>query len=299
MLGRLDGRLLHSPAQDIWLARARLRGASTIAGLAGVPVSVKQLQDWICGRTPPPRHSEGLNDPLSVAALFHFAASAGESKRDPVAQATLNLARTLLDDRAEAALWGEDDLLRFGPVWRDAQARLSAPYPAASLVHVAERLIDAQRAASAPVAPALVVTAFDGRQLHIDPRTANLGWITACHLPRAWQAAGMTVHALPNLTFLPRFLPEDPLDLADYLGRAIVREAQHGLADLDLLEAAVRRLPKDQAWTRRSKAPLLMRMELSYPGLRLPAIARLLGISHQGATKLAAQVRQAMDMASD
>src|SRR3546814_5147456 len=68
VLGRLDGRLCNSPAADIWLARARLKGASMLSGFAGVPVSVAELQNWICGRTPPPRHSEGLNDPLSVAA---------------------------------------------------------------------------------------------------------------------------------------------------------------------------------------------------------------------------------------
>ena len=96
LLGRLDGRLANSAAADIWMARARLKGAALLAGVAGVPVTVRELQDWICGRTPPPRHSEGLNDPLSVAALVHFALSASESRRDPIARATLNISRTLL-----------------------------------------------------------------------------------------------------------------------------------------------------------------------------------------------------------
>ncbi|BBF72708.1 hypothetical protein SBA_pBAR4_0170 (plasmid) [Sphingomonas bisphenolicum] len=50
LLGRLDGRLQNSPWADIWLARARLQGAAQLAGLAGVPIDVRHLQDWICGR---------------------------------------------------------------------------------------------------------------------------------------------------------------------------------------------------------------------------------------------------------
>ncbi|HKT78497.1 MAG TPA: hypothetical protein VJQ78_17325, partial [Sphingobium sp.] len=129
LLGRLDGRLANSAAADIWMARARLKGAALLAGVARVPVTVRELQDWICGRTPPPRHSEGLNDPLSVAALVHFALSASESRRDPIARATLNISRTLLDDRKEAQSWAPDDLVRFGPAWREAQALVEAPYP--------------------------------------------------------------------------------------------------------------------------------------------------------------------------
>ena len=72
LLGRLDGRLQNSPARQIWLARARVSGAATIAGIAGIPVNVDDILNWICGRTPPPRHSEGLNNPLSIAALFHL-----------------------------------------------------------------------------------------------------------------------------------------------------------------------------------------------------------------------------------
>jgi hypothetical protein len=34
-----------------------------------------------------------------------------------------------------------------------------------------------------------------------------------------------------------------------------------------------------------------MRLELAYPGLSKVAISRLLGVSHQGATKLLDQVR--------
>ena len=69
LLGRLDGRLQNSPWADIWLARARLQGAAQLAGLAGVPIDVRHLQDWISGRTPPPRASEGLMSAAKVSII--------------------------------------------------------------------------------------------------------------------------------------------------------------------------------------------------------------------------------------
>src|SRR3546814_16177549 len=94
--------LFLSPWADILLARARLSGAADLAGLAGVPVDVDHLQDWICGRTPPPRASEGLNDPVSVAAVFHLAIEASVGDNGPLARSTPNVFRNALDDRSEA-----------------------------------------------------------------------------------------------------------------------------------------------------------------------------------------------------
>ncbi|MDO7836748.1 hypothetical protein Q4610_17000 [Sphingobium sp. HBC34] len=296
LLGRLDGRLVSSPVADIWLARARLRGAARLATMAGVPVETRDLQDWISGRSLPPRHSEGLNDPLSVAALFHFALSAGEDGADPVARATLNIARQLLDDRAEAALWGQEDLVRFGPLWRQVRALLDAPYPLPSLPAVAQRLLEARYMLDTPQAEAPLLTTADGRQLRLTGVRQDKGWIIACHLPLALQRAGLTLRLLPLLTDLPRFLPDAPDDLVAALERGLIARSQEGLADLDRLETRMRRLPAMSGLTKRSRVPLLTRLELAYPGLSKVAIARLLGISHQGATKLVAQFKALMGM---
>jgi len=292
LLGRLDGRLSNSPAADIWLARARLKGAAMLATVASVPIGVRDLQDWICGRGPPPRQSEGLNDPLSIAALVHFALSATESRRDPIARATLNISRLLLDDRKEAELWGAEDLVRFGPAWRAVQALVEAPYPAAGLAAVAERLIAAREGLAAPVSGGQLLTTADGRQLRLDPRRPDLGWVVAAHIPAALEAAGLTTRPLPSFVDLPRFPAADAETLTGQLIAMIERQAKAGLADLDRIEARLRKLPEDLQVTKRSKAPLLMRLGLAYPGLSKTAVARLLGISHQGATKLVAQVEQ-------
>ena len=294
LLGRLDGRLANSPAADIWLARSRLKGAAMLASVASVPISVKELQDWICGRTPPPRYSEGLNDPLSIAALVHFALSASESQRDPIARATLNISRQLLDDRKEAQIWAPDDLVRFGPAWRAVQAIVEAPCSTGGVETVAERLIAAREGLAAPVSGGQLLTTADGRHLQIDPRRSDLGWVVAAHVPAALEASGLTLRRLPSFVDLPRFPSMDVETLAEQLVAMIGRQAREGLAELNRLEARLSRLPKELAVTKRSKAPLLMRLELAYPGLSKTAIARLLGISHQGATKLVSQIASSL-----
>lgn len=292
LLGRLDGRLINSPAADLWLARARLKGAALLAGSASVPITIGELEDWICGRRPPPRHSEGLNDPLSVAALMHFALSA-DNGNDPVALATLNMSRSLLDDRKEAELWAPEDLVRFGPAWRAVQAALEAPYAAKGVMAVAERLITAKAQLEAPVTAGQLLTTADGRQFRLDPRRSDLGWVVACHIPMALKVCGLAMRHLPSFVDLGRFPGEDAGAMAQQLVAMIARQAADGLHELDRLERRGARLPEELRVTKRSKAPLLMRLELAYPGLSRPAAARLLGISHQGVTKLMAQIAAA------
>lgn len=291
LLGRLDGRLATSTVADIWLARARLQGATTLARAAGVPIDTRDLQNWIAGRTVPPRHSEGLNDPLSIAALFHFALSATEDSDDPLSRATINLSRSLLDDREEAALWGGDDLVRFGPVWREAGEALGAPYPSPSFMGIAERLIAVRRKVRLPLGDGILLTTADGRQWRMEVGRSELGWLAACYLPLALQRSGLALRILPSFTDIPRLISGDAEDLAQVLQGNVVKQALEGLRDLDRIERQMARLPADFKVTRRSRAPLLMRLELAYPGLSRVAVAQLLGISHQGATKLVAQVR--------
>lgn len=182
--------------------------------------------------------------------------------------------------------------MRFGPAWRMAQMLLEAPYPTASFHAIAQRLIDARASLDTPVTEGQLVTTVDGRQWRIEPRRFDMGWILACHLPGAFTATGLSLRRLPSLVALPRFLPDDADLLTGQIAAMVARQAGQGLTELDRLEAKLARLPAELTVTRRSKAPLLMRLELAYPGLNKTAVARLLGISHQGATKLVAQVEK-------
>jgi hypothetical protein len=291
LLGRLDGRLQTSPATDLWLARMRLKAAVFLAELAGVPITEDSLLAWITGRTPPPRRSEGLNDPLSIAALFHLALQADQTADDPVAEASLRVLRTLLDDRAEAEFYAAQDLAWFGPVFTEAKRALLAPLPSPGFLSLADRLITVHRDLGLHAGAARSVLTADGRRLDIDPRTFDTIWVLGTLLPSAYVAAGLTLRPLPCLVGLPRFLPKDPRVLAGELQTHILGAARSGLVELDRLERALLRIPAELKVTKRSKAPLLARLQLAYPDLRVPAIARLLGISPQGAVKLQAKLR--------
>lgn len=289
LLGRLDGRLQSSPWADIWLARARLHGAAQLAGLAGVPIDVAHLQDWICGRTAPPRASEGLNDPVSVAAVFHLAIAAGEQGRDPLARATLNVLRTVLDDRSEAEVWARSDLAYFGPAWRQARVDAQAPYPAPALQAVADRITAMLKTVVVAEQSAVDVTAIDGRTLTLEPRVRDRVWLVASHVPAMLHHAGLTLGMLPSLVLLPKFPPPDVGELTNVITRSLLVACQSSLKDLDWIE---RQGPKILAMsaTPRSRAPLLARLALAYPGLRPSAVARLLDVTPQGARKLVAKL---------
>lgn len=291
-LGRLDGRLANSPARDIWLARARIDGTATIAGIAGLPVFADDIMNWICGRAAPPRHSEGLNDPMSVAAVMHFVLVAQQMPADEIAKASLRILRTLLDDRSEAELWGPGDLVRFSGAFRAAQGAIVAPYPAPTLHAVAERLLEVHAALEVEPAPGRTVTTVDGRQMVIEPQSFATIWLVACQLPRALVAAGLATHILPSMVHLPRFLPRSADELANALEGSIGLASRQGLAELDRLERRLESLPSVLPVTKRSRLPELLRLELAYPGLRVPAVSRLLGVSPQAAAKLALRARE-------
>lgn len=137
---------------------------------------------------------------------------------------------------------------------------------------------------------------IDGRELRLPPQWFDTIWMLASFVPGALHAGGFTLRPLPSLVGLPRLLGHTPAILAANIKRMIGKTAVAGLRDLDNLERRLARLPFDIPVTKRSKAPLLVQLEMAYPGLRLPAVARLLGISHQGATKLMRQVQEYLNI---
>lgn len=287
-LGRLDGRLRGSPCTDIFLAKARLHGAVALAGLAGVPIDISDLQDWITGRTPPPRASEGLNDPISVAAVFHLAISRDDDSRDPILRATLNALRTVLDDRSAAALWGGDDLAHYGPLWRTVRQQAALPFPKGGLRAIADRVFsiaDLTRGGSDDGAEVVTV---DGRSLSLPSRARDRNWLIAVAVPKMLFHARVTTRVIPSFVLLPKFLPATPAKLADMMADALAKAVRAGLQELDAIETASADAIDALSVTKRSRAPLLARLQLAYPGLQPKAVAQLLEISPQGARKLLA-----------
>lgn len=290
LLGRLDGRLRGSPCTDIFLARARLHGAAALAGLAGAPVGIRDLQDWICGRAPPPRASEGLDDPISVAAVFHFAISRDEDSRDPVLRATLNALRGVLDDRAEAAVWAGEDLAHYGPLWRTVRRHADLPFEKGGLRAVADRVFEIAALTRSENREGAEVVTVDGRTLSIAPRARDRNWLIAVAVPLMLHRARVTTRVIPSLVLLPKFLPPSATALAEMMVDTLHKAARAGLHELDAIETAAADTLTALVVTKRSRAPLLARLQLAYPGLGPKAVAQLLEMSPQGARKLLASL---------
>ncbi len=289
-LGRLDGRLQGSACADIFLARARLEGAAALAGLAGVPIAVRDLQDWIAGRTPPPRSSEGLNDPISVAAVFHFAISRDEDSRDPVLRATLNILRSVLDDRSAATMWSGDDLAHFGPLWRTVRRHADLPFEKGGLRAVADRIFEIAELTQSENREGSEVVTVDGRTLSIAPRARERIWLIAVAVPLMLHRARVTTRVIPSLVLLPKFLPATAVALVDMMADALHKAANAGLREFDAIEKQAADTLGALSVTKRSRAPLLARLQLAYPGLQPKAVVQLLEISPQGARKLLASL---------
>ena len=263
-LGRLDGRLQNSPCTDIYLARSRLDGAAQLAGLAGVPIRIEDLQNWIAGRSPPPRATEGLNDPISVAAVFHIALSRDEDDRDPIARAALGRLRTVLDDRAEAETYGRSDLAYFGPLWKRVREAADAPFPRRDLHSIASRVFEIAALIKDRAADGVGIVSIDGREMVLPPRSRARNWLFASIMPRLLHRSGITLRTIPSLILLPKFLPPSPAALVPVLIDALRKAVDAGLRDLDEIERLVRQISEGPA-TKRSKAPSSRAFKLLIP----------------------------------
>lgn len=286
-LGRLDGRLQNSLSADIFIARSRLEGAVALSGLAGVPISIADLHHWIAGRTPPPRASEGLNDPISVAAIFHVALSRDDDAKDQVSRSTLNTLRTILDDRDDAAVYASNDLVHFGPLWRQVRAVATAPFADGNLHSVAERVFELAEMTEQSRTLGSDVATIDGRTWQLSAPQRDRMWLIATAMPLMLYRAGFTGRIIPSLVLLDKFLPPSPGALSDLLAERLGQAARAGLRDLAAIERTMDRFAQRQ-FTKRSKAPLLARLLVAYPGLQPNAVATLLGVTPQGARKLLA-----------
>ena len=139
-LGRLDGRLAHSPARVAWTIRARFEGAAISACNAGVPIDANNLEAWFAGSGLPPRSGEGRNDPLSVVAIVHYFLESLEPDRGPHARHVRRLLGSLIDPEREAAMWANADLVHYGPLWRAMRRMAEEPGLEPSLASIGMRM---------------------------------------------------------------------------------------------------------------------------------------------------------------
>jgi hypothetical protein len=268
-LGRLDGRLTHSPAAQPWLIKARLEGTAIAACNAGVPITASDLEAWISGTRNPPRATEGLNDPMSVAAVVYYYFTTLERSHAANDKAVTRLLRSILDHEGEAEIWARMDLIHYGPLWRVLSTLADAPGLNPTISSVAERMHEMMRVAiKAEGRRQIAATSFNGREFIInqdDRRT----WLIGIMVPRLLQRAGITSYLIPSLVPTLRFLDGGVVDFADKLKECIGHNAPVGNKVLTAMERKIAGF--DQAYRRTSRSRLRMAAEL---GLALPSLSR-------------------------
>lgn len=268
-LGRLDGRLTHSPAAQLWLIKSRLGGAAIAACNAGVPVTASDLEAWMSGARNPPRADEGLNDPMSVAAVVYYYFTTLEQSRAANDTAVARLLRSILDHDGEAEMWARADLIHYGPLWRALSNLADAPGLEPTILSVAARMHDMARVAiKAEGRRQIAATAFNGRQFVItqDDRRA---WLVSVMVPRLLRRAGITTNLIPSLVPAIRFLDGSGIDFAVKLKECIDTQVSAGNKALTALERKVAEF--DQTYRRTARSRLRIAAEL---GLALPSLSR-------------------------
>ncbi len=268
-LGRLDGRLTHSPAAQPWLIKARLNGAAIAACNAGIPVTTTDLEAWMSGARNPPRAGEGLNDPMSVAAVVYYYFTTLEQSCGANDTAVARLLRSILDHEREAELWAGTDLIHYGPLWRALSNLADAPGLEPTISSVAARMHDMARVAiKAEGRRQIAATAFDGRQFVIahDDRRA---WLVSVMVPRLLRRAGVTTNLIPSLVPTLRFLDHGAQGFAAKLHECIAQSVASGNKALTAMERKIAGF--DTAYRRTARSRLRMAAEL---GLALPSLSR-------------------------
>lgn len=178
-------------------------------------------------------------------------------------------------------------------MWRFIREAADAPLSQPGLVGVAERVLELSALTETGHEPGYEVVTIDGRSLDLPPRARDRNWLIAATVPRLLHQAGLTTRVIPSLILLPKFLPPSPAALAETMMTALRKAVASGLRDLDRIERAIAASSTSDV-TRRSKAPLLSRLLMTYPGLQPRAVATLLNVTPQGARKLLASVRERM-----
>jgi hypothetical protein len=268
-LGRLDGRLTHSPAGRPWLIKARLEGAAIAACNAGVPVTASDLEAWMSGARNPPRAAEGLNDPMSVAAVVYYYFTTLEQSHAANDAAVARLLRSILDHESEAHTWAGADLIHYGPLWRALSKLTDEPGLEPRISSVAGRMHEMARVAiKAEGRRQIAATAYDGRQLVIaqDDRRA---WLVSLMVPRLLRRARITNNLMPSLVPTMRFLDGGVADFEGMLQQCIAEKVSDGNKALTAMERKIAGF--DYAYRRTARSRLRMAAEL---GLALPSLSR-------------------------
>ncbi|WBY18006.1 hypothetical protein PF049_14085 (plasmid) [Erythrobacteraceae bacterium WH01K] len=289
-LGRLDGRLTHSPARTAWSIRARFEGAAIAARNAGVPTDANAIEAWVAGSGLPPRASEGLNDPLGVAAIVHCFFASLEPATGNRERQVRRLLRGLFDAEAEASTWSGADLIHYGPLWSALLKISEEPGLEPSLTSIAERLAHVARLVTRATDHAeLVATLPDGRAVTFG-RDHPRAWLVLAMVPVLLQRSGLSANLLPSLVPRHKFLCSSVAEWRDLLTECLSRQAPAAASALARLEREMAQLHTRYRRTSRSRLVDAAELRVALPSLTRNKLAIAVNATPAGAGYLMRQL---------
>jgi hypothetical protein len=284
-LGRLDGRLANSPARLAWQLNMRLRGMALAAENAGIPVELDDLRVWLSGRSMPPRHREGLNDPVAITTVaFYYieALKAGGAAGDVAADEML---RSVFDHRQMALDWAPHELLNFKAVSLLLQQKCRV----SSIKEIAAcctKLLAVAFEYNPPGHPVALTANFPDFV-----RTMPLAWLISIKLPLLLRDAGITKILMPNLVPSMRHANLSPNQVETVVMKRLATEIGFGHRELDRLEHIYLRFHSaSSAATKRSRVRAAADIVFAFPNIRRTRLAGSIGTTPQGAGLLIKQI---------
>ena len=291
-LGRLDGRLAHSPARVAWTIRARFEGAARSACNAGVPIDANHIEAWCAGSGLPPRSGEGRNDPLSVVAIVHYFLVSLEPDRGPHARQVRRLLGSLIDPEREAAIWANADLVHYGPLWRALRRMAEEPDLEPTLASIGARMAEMGRLIDRSADHTrLVAWLPDGREIafnHDHPKA----WLAYLMVPAMLRRSGLSAHTLPSLVPRQKFLCGSAKEWTAAVADCIAEQAPAAYRSLCRMERDVGELRTRFQRTRRSRLAEAAELRVALPSLTRNKLAIAVNVTPAGAGYLMRQLER-------
>ncbi|WP_379923659.1 hypothetical protein [Erythrobacter sp. R86502] len=291
-LGRLDGRLTHSPAHTAWSIRARFEGAAIAACNAGVPTDANAIEAWFSGSGAPPRASEGLNDPLGVAAIVHFFLAGLSPKNGGRDREVLRLLGSLLDAEREASTWSNADLVHYGPLWRALLKTAEEPGLEPSLTSISKRLaLMARLVTRAADHSAVIATLPDSRTVSFD-RDHPRAWLVLALVPTLLQRSGMSANLLPALVPRRKLLCSSAAEWRELLLECLSAQVLLATRTLERLEREIAQSRSRYERTARSRLADAAELCIALPSLTRNKLAIAINATPAGAGYLMRQIER-------
>tara|TARA_E500000305_G_scaffold39821_1_gene30460 strand:+ start:297 stop:1199 length:903 start_codon:yes stop_codon:yes gene_type:complete len=282
-LGRLDGRLTHSPARKAWSIRARFEGAANVACNAGVPTDANAIEGWVAGAGNPPRICQGLNDPIGVAAIVYFFFVSLDTVTSGGDREAKRLLRNLLDVETEVSTWSGADLVQFGPLWRAMSKVAEEPGLEPSIAALGERLAQMSKLVTRSADHAELVATLPGGRTITFNREYPRAWMVAAMIPVLLRRSGLSANLLPSLVPRCKFLCSSAAEWSELLTQSLSDQASFAGRTLERMESEMAQLRVRYERTSRSRLAEVAELRLALPSLTRRKLAIAVNSTPAGA----------------